>query len=529
MLNTLYLIGIALAWGGYLILKSKKSVHMLQQNSYRNERYFKWMKEHSKRVFILKELLPLLSIFLFIYGTKLNAVLAFISFYLLLTIMKDKETEKKPLAVTPRVKRLYITTTVIYSLIFIIVAYLTGIKKIYGPIYVSVLTISSFANYYLIALVNIINSPLEKKINKRYLDEAAKIVRSIPGLKVVGVTGSYGKTSVKHILHTVLSSKYHALMTPESYNTPLGVTITIRNMLKPIHEVFIAEMGAKQEGDIKEICDLVDHRYGIVTAVGPQHLETFKTIDNIKKTKFEIIETLPPDGIGFVNCDDKNSMAYKIKNNVKVVYFGIDNEIADVRATNISYGADGATFDVITKDGESAQFTTKLLGKHNIYNILAAISVGLEVGIILDKMVGAVRKVKPVKHRLELKKRDGNVTIIDDSFNSNPTGSKMALEVLGSMPGKKILVTPGMIELGEKEFELNKVFGEHAGKVCDYVILVGRKQTVPIQEGLRNVNFDSKSLYVASDLNDAISHLNQVVEKNSFVLFENDLPDTFNE
>jgi UDP-N-acetylmuramoyl-tripeptide--D-alanyl-D-alanine ligase len=529
MYTTLYIIGFALAWGYYTALKSRKSIHMLQQNSYRNERYFKWINEHSRRVFTTRELLPLLSIFLFIYGTKLNAVLAFISFYLLLSILKDKEVEKKPLTVTPRVKRLFVTTALLYATVFLISVYFTGFKKAEVPIVVAVLTLSSYLNYHIISLVNKINLPIEKRINQKYINDAARIVRSIPGLRVVGVTGSYGKTSVKHILHTVLTSKYHALMTPESYNTPLGVTITIRNMLKPIHEVFIAEMGAKQEGDIKEICDLVDQKYGIVTAVGPQHLETFKTIETIKKTKFEIIETLPPDGVGFVNCDDQNSMSYSIKNKVKIVYFGIDNEVADVRALNINYGADGATFDIVIKDGQSSQFTSKLLGKHNIYNILAAVAVGLEMGISLEKMASAVKKAKPVKHRLELKKRDGDVTIIDDSFNSNPTGSKMAIEVLGSMPGKKILVTPGMIELGEKEFELNKAFGEHAGKVCDYIILVGKKQTTPIQEGLKVVEFNDKNLYIAIDLNDAIAHLNQVVEKGSFVLFENDLPDTFNE
>ncbi len=131
------------------------------------------------------------------------------------------------------------------------------------------------------------------------MNDARRIVQSMRNLLVIGITGSYGKTSVKHFLHTVLAQQFNVLMTPESFNTPMGVTRTVRSSLSPTHDIFIAEMGAKQTGDIKELCDLAQPKMGIITSIGPQHLETFKTLENVQATKFELVESLPADGTAF--------------------------------------------------------------------------------------------------------------------------------------------------------------------------------------------------------------------------------------
>lgn len=507
----------------YIGTRIKKSLHMLQLNSYRNERYMRWVNNNKGRVFRKRDILPLIGVVLYGFNLELVGVLTMTIIYALLFLTRGKEPEKKKLAVTARVKRLITTNGVL-----VLVA--TGIGILAGELVLMILlAILSFFVFFVVLIANTINLPIEKQINQYYFNDAERIVKQSSNLEVVGITGSYGKTSVKHIVNTVLGSQYNVLMTPESYNTKLGVTITIRNMLKPIHEIFIAEMGAKQENDIQEICDLVHQKYGILTAVGPQHLETFKTIENVQKTKFELIESLPSDGIGFLNKDDENIMSYQVKNNCKLVYYGIDADGLDYHAEDIRFSAKGSHFKIVKKDGSSAEFQTKLLGKHNIYNILAAVALGSELGISLEKLALAVRKTQPVKHRLEITQKTGNVTVIDDSFNSNPKGSKMALEVLGQMEGKKILVTPGMIELGEKEYELNKAFGGYAADACDYVILVGEKQTKPIQDGLKEKGYPENQIYIAKHLNDAIGHLNQVTVPGSIVLFENDLPDNFNE
>jgi len=154
-----------------------------------------------------------------------------------------------------------------------------------------------------VILVNLLNSPLERAISNWYISDAKRILREMPHLIVIGITGSYGKTSTKYFLAKLLSYKYNTLMTPGSFNTPMGVVKTVREQLRPIHDVFVCEMGAKHVGDIKELCDLVNPRYGILTAIGPQHLDTQGTMENIEKTKFELPYALPDDGTAFLSYD----------------------------------------------------------------------------------------------------------------------------------------------------------------------------------------------------------------------------------
>ncbi|HJA41039.1 MAG TPA: UDP-N-acetylmuramoyl-tripeptide--D-alanyl-D-alanine ligase [Firmicutes bacterium] len=526
----LYVYGLLLIYGCYVTIKTLKSVHMLQQNSYRNERYVKWMKAHPKHVYMKRDLLPLLSIFLFLMGNKLYAILSFVVFFILLTVTQERKPAKKPLVITARVQRLFVIIALLYLMIYAGTFFIFGTAKDTSPFVVLILTFAAFLNFLVVWLANTIISPFERKINQGYMNDARRIVDEMKGMQVIGVTGSYGKTSVKHILHTVLSSKFHTLMTPESYNTPMGVTITVRNHLKPIHEVFIAEMGAKQIGDIQEICDIVHPNYAIITAIGPQHLETFGSLENVQKTKFEIVECLPESGVAFLNIDDQNIATYPIQNTCKIVTYGIENPEAKIRATEVIYNEKGSNFFVEVQ-GEQVQFQTNLLGKHNIYNVLCAIAVGLEMGLSLKKMASAVQKVQPVAHRLALKKVNADLTIIDDAFNANPVGAQMALEVLYAMPGKKIMITPGMIELGEKQYECNKAFGSQAAKVCDHVILVGRRQTIPIRDGLQEVGYPKDKYTIVSNLNDAFKVANRIMKtgEHYFILLENDLPDAFNE
>ena len=288
-------------------------------------------------------------------------------------------------------------------------------------------------------------------------------------------------------------------------------------------------MGAFKIGEIKQNCKIVKPKYGIITCIGEAHLESFGSRENIMKGKFELIESLPKDGLAILNGDDEYQLKYKIKNTCNVLWIGIDNKDVDLYATNIKLSGNGTTFDCVFKgDKKKYTFNTKLLGKHNVYNILAGILLGKELGLSIEELKRGVSSVKTIEHRLELKKY-GNINIIDDAYNSNPVGSKMAVEVLGLMDGLKIIVTPGMIELGPKQYELNHKFGEYISKVCDYVILIGEKQTKPIYDGLIDNKFDNKKIFVLNDVRDAFPLMNRLSDKNTYVLLENDLPDLFNE
>ncbi|MFC5713979.1 UDP-N-acetylmuramoyl-tripeptide--D-alanyl-D-alanine ligase [Thalassorhabdus alkalitolerans] len=528
-MTSLLIILFLSVWGFYTAIRIKKSTHMLQLNSYRNERIWKWMNEHKDLVYQRKDFWPLLAIIPLIFGAENTALLLGTALYGLNIYFQPKVTEKKKLVFTPRVKRLLATIGILYLIVAVVAALIGAGAEVSLLWFMIPLIVSNILAYFVMIAANTINWPIESQVNQYYFNDAEKIIKSMPNLEVVGITGSYGKTSTKHMLETVLSSQFNVLMTPESYNTKMGVTKTIRTMLKPYHEIFIAEMGAKQEHDIQEICELVHHKYGVLTAIGEQHLDTFKTLDNIKKTKYEIVETLPHDGTAFVNKDDENIMAYQQKNKVRTMYYGIDAEDLHYRATDITYSSKGTHFTVTKYDGTSVEMQTKLLGRHNIYNILAAVAIGSEKGIPLEKIAQAVKKAQPVPHRLELKKPNGNITIIDDAFNSNPVGSKMALEVLGQMPEYKILITPGMIELGDREYELNKALGMHAADACDFVILVGKKQTIPLQDGLKEKGYPESQYFVARNLQEALDKMNELATQKSVVLLENDLPDTFNE
>jgi UDP-N-acetylmuramoyl-tripeptide--D-alanyl-D-alanine ligase len=529
MLSLLFAIGVVF-WGLYTWSRLRKAIHMLQQNSYRNERFLRWMKENRGKVFLKRDFIPIITALIaFVNFLDNVAILLFIALYLILYLLRETGKEKKKLVVTARVKRLMGTTAVVVALI-------AGFSFYFGLIYNVALVplfiiyvVLTIVSYYVILLANTINLPIEKRIAQGYFNDAERIINESKNTEVIGITGSYGKTSAKHILNTILSSNANVLMTPESYNTKLGVTITVRNMLRPFHNYFIAEMGAKQENDIQEICDLVHQKYGILTAIGEQHLETFKSLDNIKKTKFELIDSLPDDGIGFLNKDDKNIMSRKPQSNARIVYYGIYADDLDYRAENIRFSNKGTSFNVVKKDGTSIEIQTKLLGEHNIYNILAAVATASELGVPEKKISVASKKIQPVEHRMEIKKHSANITIIDDAFNSNPVGSKMALDVLGQMDGYKVLITPGMIELGEEEYNLNKKLGQHAAGVCDFVILVGKKQTIPLQDGLKEEQYPEDQYYVAQNLDDAIAKMNEIAKEKTVVLIENDLPDTFNE
>jgi UDP-N-acetylmuramoyl-tripeptide--D-alanyl-D-alanine ligase len=308
--------------------------------------------------------------------------------------------------------------------------------------------------------------------------------------------------------------------------------ITVNNKLSKFDDIFIAEMGAYVKGEINGLCKLVNPKYGIITSIGTAHLETFGSEKNIISGKMELIEYLPSDGVGVLNKDDIKQKNYKIKNKkpCKILWIGIDNEDVDVHGSNIKCSYKGTTFDVKFKGMEKTySFETRLLGRHNVYNILSSLALGYEFGISIKELQQAVKKVKPVEHRLELKKL-GNFYQIDDAYNSNPVGAKSALDVLKMMDGIKVVVTPGMVELGDKEEELNREFGRQISDVADKVILIGENRTKPIKNGLKDMKFEEENIYILNDVRDAYILLDKFKdERDLYALFENDLPDTYTE
>ncbi len=533
-MNLIIIIIGLLIFGLYMALKLKHDLHMLQQNSYINQRYLRWSRLNSRPP--LSDLLCFgLMLIAFILAIRGRTDLVIYAYLLLSLIaiariiyLKKRPPAKKPLVMTARAKRLYFSALGLWLILTV------GCALIYQPLnnpfyhYLALLglwAIIAYSGHYLL-LINILLKPIEQSINHKYLNQAKQILAARPDLIKIAITGSYGKTSVKMILAAMLAEQFITLATPESVNTPMGITRIVREKLKPIHQIFICEMGAKQVGDIAELCDLVQPKAAILTAIGAQHLETFGSQQNIINTKFELIRALPADGLAVLNLANQYIFDNQEQAPCPIIGYGLDAAQAYF-AQNISYQAQGLSFDIIAPNGESATFNSRLLGNHNINNIVGAAALAHQLGLPLAKAALAVRSLAPLEHRLQIIKA-AHYTIIDDAFNSNPAGAKAAIEVLGQMQGnQKILITPGMVELGAKEAELNRQMAAFAATVCDYIILVGKKHSLPLQEGLKQAAYTKFA--VAADLNEARTILAEIVQKDDIVLFENDLPDTYNE
>lgn len=506
---------------------------MLQLNFYdENHRYLKWLVKNPTKIFLTVDMFFV--IFIVFLGMDASmSMLLFMIFYFFTLYLNYRGTKKEQvkikLAITPRVKRLMITIILLHIIPFL--GILLGYTQEYLAYYYLMMGVLVYFNYFIVMVANIINIPIEHQVFLYYKRKAKKKLNSMPNLKKIGITGSYGKTSSKNILNDILNVSFVSSTTPKNYNTTYGMILTVNNYLDKFNDIFIAEMGAFQRGDIKKICDFVKPQYGILTKIGTAHLESFGSKENIQKGKFELIESLPKDGIAVLNRDDEMQVSYQLKNTCRVIWIGIDNKEADVNASNLKFDYRGTSFDCKFRgDKKTYHFETCLLGKNNVYNILAALALGEAFGVSIDKLIMGVKKVKPIEHRLELK-RLGNIQLIRDDYNSNPEGAKAALEVLKMMPGKRVIVTPGMIELGNTQYEENLNLGRQIAKVCDEVILVGEKQTKPIYEGLQLENYNEEKIHVINNVVVAYQLLNKMYEpgKEIYALFENDLPDQYNE
>ena len=492
----------------YSMLKMRRSLHMLQQNLYNeNNRYLKWINKNKKEIYKNLDMFGMLFVFCFAWGFNTYVAYYFFAIIILLYLVctyffiKDRKNDqnKKPLVVTARIKRLIVTTMILYLIPCICGFFIkTNLND-----FLFILSIMVVFNYYVVFIAKIINTPIEALVFKYYESKAKAKLASMPNLKVIGITGSYGKTSSKNILAEVLNVKFNTLPTPKSLNTFNGLMITINNKLNKFDDCFIAEMGAYVKGEINGLCELVNPKYGIITSIGTAHLATFGSEKAIQEAKMELIEYLPQNGVGVLNRDDEKQKSYVIKkkDHCKILWIGIDTkDDVDVRATNIKCNNEGTSFDCIFKgDKKKYEFHTRLLGKHNVYNVIASLALGYEFGISIEKLQQAVKKIKATEHRLQIK-HFPNFYQIDDAYNSNPVGARGAVEVLGMMDGMKVVVTPGMIELGDKEYELNMKFGEYISEVCDEVILVGEAQTKPIYDGLMNKKYNKKHIHIINDV-----------------------------
>ncbi|MDE7348801.1 MAG: UDP-N-acetylmuramoyl-tripeptide--D-alanyl-D-alanine ligase [Clostridia bacterium] len=448
-----------------------------------------------------------------------------------LTDERDK-CAHQPLVYTARAKRLITSYAILIAVFILIVGILGHIIEINGVNLTFIFIPLVFALMpEIVGLTLILNKPMERKIANKYIKKCSQTLQNANLIKI-GITGSYGKTTVKNVLTTILNQKYNAYCTPSNYNTPLGICRAVNELPKEC-QIFVAEMGARKVGDIKELCDIVKPTYGIITGVGSQHLGAFKSQQNIYNTKKELADHLQSvDGTIVFNGENKYTRQmydeYGGKNKKAIsseVYLSSEEHAKKIFVSEVACDSQGAKF-VLHIGDEQRECGCKLIGRHNLENILLSVQLAVDLGLNIVQIADGIAQITPVEHRLQTIELPTGITIIDDSYNSNEEGAKLAIETLNMFKGRKIVATQGIVEMGSEQQRVNFGLGECIAKVADLAILIGVNRE-DIRLGMISENFCDKNIYLVEHLDNAKELFSAMLMKGDVLLLQNDLPDNY--
>jgi UDP-N-acetylmuramoyl-tripeptide--D-alanyl-D-alanine ligase len=444
---------------------------------------------------------------------------------------------KRPLVMTARMRRLLIAGG--FLAVLLAAGLALGIVALHPIVSLILVLIAAGLvtglSEILLVAANVVTKPAESRIRHHYIALASERIRIVDPV-VVAVAGSFGKTSTKQILAQLLQPHVNTLPTRKSFNTLMGVTRVINEDLTPENRIFIVEMDAYAPGEIAAISNLVHPRVAIITAVGPQHMERFGTLDRIAGALYEVASALPADGTLILYTGDEWGAALAQRARAerrRLIRYALASDggavDADVVASAIRIDSHGAIFRWRWEsEGLDREVAIPLLGRHQVANVSAGLAAVVTLGYAIDDALTAAASLKQVEHRLQLMASAGPLTVIDDSYNANPVGVHNGLEVLAAMSGAhKFLITPGLVELGSVEDDENRRYGEHAAKVCDHVIVMSAKTTAALCAGLRDGGMSEDHIHVVETLDEATRLLQTLSRPGDVVLFANDLPDTY--
>ena len=474
----------------------KRGLHVFQLAGYKRASFLEWCRDHPRRALWL-----------------------------------SAPPQKKPLVMTGRARR---TLVVALGLFVVASFFLPGLAHLFlggwpadvgtWAVVTALLVVGS---PLLLTVADVLLTPVQAAVNRHFTSRAQALLAQV-GPLVVGITGSFGKTSTRAAVQALIAPAEQVIATPGSFNTPLGVVRTINESLEEHHRFFVVEMGARHRGDIAELCRLVHPHIGVLTAIGSAHLETFGSLESIATAKYELIEALPEDGFAVMNVDDPAVRALAdATESVEVVRYGLVSEAGPyITASDLSTTRSGTRFKLTdTRSGESWEASTRLLGRHSVGHVLAGAAVAVTLGRRLSDLVAPIAALAPVEHRLQLIEGAGGVTVIDDAYNSNSDGAAVALEVLHALPAhRRVVVTPGIIELGALQEQANEELGRRAAAVADTVVVVARTNRAAL---VRGANGASARVVVVDSLAEAQARLSSLLGPGDAVLFENDLPDHY--
>lgn len=486
-----------------LLIPVMNQYAIVQSCHYEISRYFKYEKNKKILVSVINVSMFLISFFL----SDINKIV-FMALNVLAVVLLFYKKEK--VKFTKRIKRFFIVYFIVGIVSFVIVKQRFFLVRL----------ISAFFIFYL-AFIHFVSCLLEKTIMHFYVKEARNIIDKV---KVIGVTGSYGKTSCKNIIYDMLKGDFNVSKTPKSFNTKVGIVKSIRENVNKEDDYFVCEYGVDRKGGMDKLLKIVKPNIALITEIGPQHLLTFKNIENIKNEKMKLARCLKGDEWVVINNDNEYLREGITLLKCNVLTYGIKND-SDIMAKNIKMNNNGSSFDLYVKGEKYTKVNSVLLGEHNVLNILGGIGVLYAAGIDLKRIDYRVSCVKPVNHRLELKHMQ-DIKVIDDSFNSNVVGFKKAIDVLSLMKEEKYVITPGVIEQGLDSCKVNYELGKYMANKIDFAILVEENANV-IKQGLIDGGFNKDKVIVKSCFIDAWSFVKEISDDNKIFLIENDLPSIY--
>lgn len=430
--------------------------------------------------------------------------------------------EKTKLRETYKIKALMLAYVISLALVYFLVIRYIGLEVAIG-MFVVVCVWPVFLLSPIVFLVQLLEKLLllvAKTIYRNKLRRHKKLIK-------IGITGSFGKSSVKNFLCEILDDTSYCVKTPSSYNTVLGIMKVVQMEIMSKVRYFIVEMGAFKRGDITELCYMTEPEYGILTAVGRQHLERFGSIENIRRTKFELVDSISDKNKILVNWDNE-VIAEWIEKNKRyegVLKYSRKNKKADFYINRIKMNGRKTSFSVKYK-GKKYKFRSRLFGSSNIENLVAAIGMSMMFGIKVSQIKKSVAEIKPAKNRLEIKKM-GRAWVIDNTYSSNEEGFEKLTEDMRKMRGKKVLVTPGIVELGKETKSVHQILGKMAGEVFDEVVLVGESdRTRSLQVGIGRSKKKTK-MWFLENFADYWSTVEKLSRKYKWIVLENDLPENY--
>ena len=528
-------IAVAAAAALLYALCARRLFGALQQTGYDGKSYARWTRRKGNMVYsryiLLAFLIVLAMLVLGICFTftgewaayiALAPVPAFVAVY----CFADRRALKVPLVFTRRVGRIFACFAVFLFVFTFALALACNAAAYYAAAeLVSHLRYLPFAAVPLVLPVFVrlaaaAERPYATRRNKKYVAAAKEKLASAACVKV-GITGSFGKTSVKNFLAAILSERHKVVMTPASYNTPVGIAKAVEGADLTEAAYFLAEMGARHKGDIAELCGLVQPDHCILTGVCAQHTETFGSLSAVLEAKSEILRGTKAGGVAVVGIDENTARLPLASFPLRCVRVGEEEETG---ARNIRLGTDGTDF-TLRLGGVACEAHTCLLGRHNAHDLALAAAMAYSLGMSREEILHGIAQAGYVPHRLQ-PVQSGGVTVLDDAYNANIEGAACALEVLRLFAGGKYAVTPGIVELGILEEQENRALGERLAGL-DGVVLVGETLILPVKEGYLAAGGAPEKLHIVPTLAAAQTFLERTLKEGDAVLFLNDLPDIY--